>query len=499
MNSVTKRLLLVLSFLLLGIRVVAARTVGFGDSEALYACYAMHPAPAYLDHPGLIGLFAQLVGSGGAPPPALAHAVTAILATAVPWLIVLAAQGAGADEEWALLAGIAALATPELAVGLFAMTPDLLLALAWIGSLGLAATALRGKPGDLTTASAFLGAGLLAGIATASKVTGGLLLVALVATYATRAAKAHRATLWPWAGIAAGLVVVAPIALFEAKTGWPMVVHRLVDTQGDAGFSLRNVGALVGGQATYLSPGLAVLAGVVGLDLVRQVRAHRDDVVTALLARTTFIPLLPLVAITLWSRVAEPHWIAPALLALPLHFARRAGDIPRLGQRVRRAATGLGLVFVGAVYAWVLVPQLARLAPASVDPRYDIANELFGWPDAVAAVRDVLAEEGPRGEIVVVGPHWTVCSQLHAALGPAVRVGCATPIRDDFDTWEPRARWRTADKLLFVSDNRFDVDTPKLFPGYEVAGRSRVSVLRGGRIARVFTLTLLEARAHAAR
>ena len=28
---------------------------GFGDSEALYACYALHPQPAYLDHPALIG------------------------------------------------------------------------------------------------------------------------------------------------------------------------------------------------------------------------------------------------------------------------------------------------------------------------------------------------------------------------------------------------------------------------------------------------------------
>ena len=35
--------------------------IGFGDSEALYACYAMHPQPAYLDHPGLIGVIMQII------------------------------------------------------------------------------------------------------------------------------------------------------------------------------------------------------------------------------------------------------------------------------------------------------------------------------------------------------------------------------------------------------------------------------------------------------
>ncbi len=495
----TKRLFLVLSFALLAARVVAARVVGFGDSEALYACYALHPAPAYLDHPGLIGLFARTLGEGTAPSPGIAHAVTAVLATLVPGLVVLAARGAGAEEEWSLVAGLAALATPELAVGLFAMTPDLLLSFAWIGALGLAAYALRREASDLRASSAFVGAGLLAGIAAASKVSGGLLLLALAATYASRAAKRHRATVWPWAGLVAGAIVLAPIAYFEAKTGWPMLRHRLVETQGDAGLSLRNFGALLGGQAAYVSPGLLVAAGVVGVDLVRTARADRDDATTALLVRAFLIPLVPLVALALWSRVAEPHWVAPALLALLFHFARRGSDIPRLGVRLRRTATALGLAMTAAVYAWVLVPGLARAAPASFDPRFDIANELFGWKDVISASRDILQEEAPRGEMVVVGPHWTVCAQLHAGLGPDAEVGCATPIPDDFDTWEPRSRWQHADEILFVTDNRFEVDVAKMFPDHEVSGHTRVSTIRGGRVARVFSLTLLSIRARAER
>ena len=41
-----------LSVVALVVRLLAAESVGFGDSEALYASYALFPQPAYLDHPG---------------------------------------------------------------------------------------------------------------------------------------------------------------------------------------------------------------------------------------------------------------------------------------------------------------------------------------------------------------------------------------------------------------------------------------------------------------
>ncbi|HLK37596.1 MAG TPA: hypothetical protein VKU41_12640, partial [Polyangiaceae bacterium] len=84
--------LAVASAVLLGVRFYASTRVGFGDSEALYACYALHPQPAYLDHPGLIGVFARAVGGGTAPSPVAAHAVTSLLATAVPWIMAAACR-----------------------------------------------------------------------------------------------------------------------------------------------------------------------------------------------------------------------------------------------------------------------------------------------------------------------------------------------------------------------------------------------------------------------
>ena len=229
----------------LALRLVAASKVGFGDSEALYASYALHPQPAYLDHPGLVGLFARLVGGGTAPGPERAHLFTAFVSVVVPWAMAALCRACGATPRRAAAAALLFAFVPEIAVGLFALTPDLLLAPAWIAALTCAAVGLRAKPGSGRASFAFAAAGLLAGTATAAKVSGALLLVALAASYLAPPARAHARTFAPWGGLLAGLVVVAPIVVFESKTmGWPMLTHRLVDTQHAAGLSLRNLGML---------------------------------------------------------------------------------------------------------------------------------------------------------------------------------------------------------------------------------------------------------------
>lgn len=482
----------VVSLVLLAVRLYAAAHVGFGDSEALYACYALHPQPAYLDHPGLVGTVARIIGGGSAPSPLAAHVVTSLAATAFPWAVVLACRASGASWRRALAGGIVVAVVPEIAVGLFALTPDLLCAFAWISCLASAATALRARPSTAAATAAFAAAGLLAGIAAASKVSGLALMVALTAAYAAPPARAHARTIAPWAGLLAGLLVVAPVALFEAHTGWPMLRHRLVDTQGAAGLSLRNLGAVLGGQLVYLSPLVAVLAV---LALREQWRA-RGDAVGRLLLASTLVPLAVLLPLCLWSRVAEPHWIAPALLAL-VPAAARAQHAP--SRRLVVASAALGGLIVAAAHAWTLVPAAIRLAPASYDPRLDLTNELYGWPRVVTAVRDeALAEWTPAtrpGDIVVVGPHWVVCAQLDAALGGAIPVGCDTPIRDDFDDWYPRTRWRDADTIVWVSDRRFG--PPPELPSYVPLRSREVPIARAGRVVRVFEITVLARRAAA--
>ncbi len=484
---------------LLFVRLLAAGRVGFGDAEALYAAYALHPQPAYLDHPGLIGAFARAVGAGASPTPERAHQVTAVLATLFPWAMAALCRACGASWRRSFAAAIVVAFVPELAIGLFAMTPDLLLSLAWVGALASAAVGLRGRAGSGRSALGFAAAGLMVGIAASSKVSGVLLFGGLAAAYAARSARAHARTLAPWAGLAAGVVVFAPVALFEAHAGWPLLRHRLIDTQAAAGFAWINLAALVGGQLAYLSPLVALLV-VPGARALWRGQRDRDDAVGVLLFATSVVAAAVLVPLCLWSRVAEPHWVAPALLALAPALARTPGGPSR---RYVVASTVLAGALVAAVHAWVLVPQAVRLAPASYDARVDLANELYGWPEVAAAVREeVLSQSTPgtglgdvRG-VVVVGPHWVVCAQVETglqALGLEVHVGCDTPVRDDYDDWWPRRLWRQADSIVWVTDERFG--PPPLLPWLAPLRTRRVRIERGGRVTRTFTITVLTRRA----
>jgi hypothetical protein len=487
----------------LGLRLYAAARVGFGDSEALYASYALHPAPEYLDHPGLIGLLARAIGNGSAPSPVWAHRVTAVLATLAPWTVVLSARALRAQWAGALAAGLVTAVVPEVAVGLFGMTPDLPLFLAWTAALGLAGAGLLAPPSSLRASAFLLLAGLAAGVGVAAKVSALALALALVLTYASREARAHARTPWPWAGLALGALIVLPIAAHEVGTGWPMVNHRLVATQADAGLSLRNFGALVGGQLVYLSPVLAVLAALVAWDLWK---ARRESVVATLLANALLVPLVLLVPLCLWSKVAEPHWIAPACLALPLWYAGRENPwrglrVPLLAARPGVALSALMSLFV---YAWVLIPSLAKIIPAaSYDAKLDISNELYGWPDVTDSVLELVkryrSELPEGGDIVLVGPHWVVCGQLEAALGSTLPVGCAGPEPADFATWNPSERWERADLVVFVTDNRFSTGTRALFPRRVRIDSRTLEVYRGGRLARRFTIEVLALRGQAIR
>jgi hypothetical protein len=313
-----------------------------------------------------------------------------------------------------------------------------------------------------------------------------------VAACVARPARAHAKTIAPWVGLAAGVVVLVPVAAFESHMGWPMLVHRFHDTQAGAGVSLRNLGALVGGQLLYVSPVVAFVAALGVREAWRSWRAAAADGVPALLFFAFAVPAAALVPLVLWSRMAEPHWLAPPLLSLVPALALSPAPPSR---RLLVAAAATAGVMVAALHLWVLVPGLLRLAPASYDARWDIANELYGWPEVLPVVREEVAAQASPGleDVAVVGPHWVICAQVEADLGGEVHVGCDTPIPDDFDGWWPRTRWRSADSIIWVTDERFPLPPP--LASHALFHVRRVHIKRGDRVVRTFTVAVWLRRA----
>lgn len=477
-----------ISLVLLALRLDLAGKLGFGDAEALYACYALHPQPAYLDHPGLVGVVAQAIGHGGVPTPAASHRVAAVAATLLPWFGVLAARVAGSAWAPALRVFFPLALAPEVSIGLFALTPDLPLAYFWIAALALSAMSLRSAPGSRAALAGALFSGFCAGLAIDSKMTGVLLLAALGASFASAPSRAHLKTAAPWLGLALSFVVAAPVFVWERNHGWPMFVHRLVETQTRGGLSFRNVGALIGGQILYVTPPFLIGA----YRILRDLFGRNSDPVNRLLVLGAVIPAVPLVVLCSWSRVAEPHWLAPAYLSVALGLARSDA----VGRRVARSAVAVGFAAAGLAWLWVGTPLAPRYLGSRYVPKYDLANDLYAWQGAKLALSEEVeqAQQEDHG-VAIVAPHWIVCAQVHAALGGVVSVGCESPNGDDFGYWYPRRSWMSAATLIYVSDDRFPSLSADRFQDRAAVTSRRFVVYRGGRTVRTIRMTRLDRKA----
>lgn len=489
---------------LVALHAAAAATLGFGDAEALYAAYALHPEPTHLDHPDLVGVLGRALAGGAAPTPGLAHAATTVLAALTPLGYALACRAAGATTARALGAGLLLAVTPLAGVGLFAWNPSTLLAPLWIASLGLALFAAREAPGTSRGDAAWLGAGLLAGVATSAHASGATLFVALPLVLASPDVRGHARRAAPWLGLLAGLVVVLPLALHELRAGHPLLGHRLARQLGGRAPG-RGLLALSLGQALYLGPSVALFLARRGVAFARG-GAAAAPVGARLALRVAAATGLPLAALSLASGAAEPHWIAPALLAVGVAVAATPAPAPR-----RRAGGPVGepsfarlavptATLTALVHAWVLVPALPALLPERLR-RGDVSRELHGWPEVLDALDDEVARAGAGGRApVVLAPHWTLCAQVHAAR-PWLLVACRTPGGDDFARWMPEAPLERAARgdaplVVLTDDHLTDPRAPFLAKLAELHARD-VDVTRGGVTIRRFRLATYGAAATA--
>ncbi|MFO8073975.1 MAG: glycosyltransferase family 39 protein [Polyangia bacterium] len=473
----------IVAALLAASNLLVTALLDLGDAEALYVCYGRHLQLSYLDHPPLIGWaigLAERVLGPTAWAPRSISLISMLLAVLFGWLLARDLYG----ERAAAWSAPLLLATPAFAIGTVAAAPDALLAAIWMAFCWQLCRAAR-EPRSGTLRERYgrpVLLGVLAGLGFLAKHTGVMLVLGALVFSSTRQGRRwlRRPVFWLAAAIA--LALASPVLFWNASHGWAGAQHRLVWTQGEAGFSLRNLGALLGGQLLYIGPLTLVLIGAGALRAWRT--RHRPEI-AALLA----VSLPTLVAgylLVLWSPVAEPHW--PAVGYLPLLIAA-AGAVAEGGRRLRAAArwaVGLGAAALAALHVLVSTPLLPALMPAeSYEPRYDLANELRGWEEAAAAIRDIR----PRPSLVVAA-HYTLCAQLERVLwradDPPVR--CVTDEIDDFDFWyeplgaPPPGSW-------LVTDNRFGHEVDEVFGGAVQAGRGiDVVVERGGRAVRRFEL-----------
>ncbi|MEO8181742.1 MAG: glycosyltransferase family 39 protein [Deltaproteobacteria bacterium] len=459
----------VTSVVLFGLRLDLSRILGLGDGEALFFAYGLHPQPAYLNHPGLIGWLARCFGPEASP--FVIHVWTAAAATALPWLGALAARACGARGTPALRSYFALALLPELCLGSSAFTPDLPFALFWLAALACAGAALRHPPGSFRSLLATLGAGVATALCCLSKHAGWFLALSLAWLLLERSQAARRRTLAPWAAAFVLAILVAPLVRWWLTHGFGLRLGVLSWQQG-LGVLLRPLVAA--------TPPFLFAAALVTFDLLG---SERQSPIDRLLRLNVLIPVAPLLLLAV-AAGSDPGWLIPAYLTLSVQVARSA-PLPR---RLLQSCAGLGSALALLGWCWLRtdLPYLCGQLVGVYEPIWDTTSDLYAWGPGRPLLASVVkgARERTGQEPLVVGPHWAVCAQADVALGGHVPVGCDSAELDDYDYWLPADRWSDVETIVLVTDSRFAEGAPDTLYGRPLVAVHDAEVKRFGRVVR---------------
>ena len=355
--------------------------------EAYYVDWGRNLQPGYLDHPPAVGwLVAVPLRLLGDSP--LALRLPALLLQTLALVLAASLVRARAGERAALAVVLGIQAAPLFSAGGALIVPDAPLTLAWVGTFwGLQRAVDRGPRW-------FLAAGLFLGLGVLSKLTAGLLGVAVLAgLLATRDGRRLLATPWPWLGAALALAVASPMLLWNAAHGWPSFTFQASHGLSGRTFSIVRLLASLGGQLAYVSPVLLVLAAGAAW---RALRARGDALGAALAFSALPVAAFFTLAAALTPN-ALPHWPAPAWLSALLLLCLAGAAAGRRW----RVALGVGFASIGAALLTVLF-FLAVPVPLARGP----LDDLLGWREGARAARAV------AGDARLAVGHWMHLGQL---------------------------------------------------------------------------------------
>jgi 4-amino-4-deoxy-L-arabinose transferase-like glycosyltransferase len=326
------------------------------------------PAWGYVDQPPLVPWIARSVTALVDEPWALRVPATLASAAAVVLVALLARELGGTRGAQALAAWGAAFGAVPLMLGHLLLTSTLDQAFWLAATLAV----LRAVRGDRRW---WLVAGVVAGLASFSRLLVAVLGVALVVGLLLAGPRRVLRGPWPWAGAALAVVLASPNLLFQATHGWPQLDMGAALAENNAA-EVRTLAVPL--LLLMLGP---VLAPVWGTGVVWLLRAPQRPEVGFLA-----VAFGVLVAFTLVSG-AQPHY--------PVHLLAvvyAAGCVPVsrwLATRARwRWVAVAGLAANAALAAVLALPVVPadRLGTTPVPAVGPLVGDQVGWPAYVEQV-----------------------------------------------------------------------------------------------------------------
>lgn len=409
------------------VRLALAAAIPLFPDEAYYWEWSRRLAGGYFDHPPMI---AWLVAGGTmllGDTPMGVRLLPILVGSSGALALTLAARTLAGDRA-ARYTALAFTVMPLAVAGLVIATPDapLLAALSW--TLFATVRALEVPAGSAAATRWWIVAGLMIGLAMASKFTGVFVPIALLLAFAIHPPlRARFREPGPWLAVAIASCVMIPVLRWNAGHDW--IAFRYQLGHGLGGNARENLFQrelnLVGSQFLLVTPILFVL---VVAAIVRNVRAPRQDARFALATIAAFCALFFVYSAT--RRNQEANW--PAIAWLPaLILAGAARDGARTAWE-RRA-----LWLAGGLSAILLLHVTFRIIP--LPARRDQVSQAYGWDGLAQSVdsarRAIAAPGAPLPEVAANRYQDAAMLAFHSPTRPAVTALNLGGRRNQYDLW----------------------------------------------------------------
>jgi 4-amino-4-deoxy-L-arabinose transferase-like glycosyltransferase len=397
----------VLAILALGVlRTLLAALIPPFQDETYYWVWSLNPSTGYFDHPPAIA-WVVAAGTALAGDTNVGVRLGAILCGVIASLAVVALARRLGGRDGAVHALMLLVAIPVASVGLLISTPDAPLFLALAVAMLAMDRAVESSPGGREDTTWWLLAGVALGAAFTSKYTAVLFPFGVTLAFLLHPDLRRRfATPGPWLGALTGLVLFAPVVLWNARNEWASFAFQLGHGLGSGGRGsiLSREAELLGGQLGLASPVLFVL---MALAVWRAARDRGDP--RRFVLGVTALTMFGFFVLSAARKPVEANWPAMAYLPGMVLLAAAAGRSraeagPRAPAgrdsngsmeifrgRLYRWGIGIGLAFTLILHAQALVPLLP------ISPGDDPIAEAHGWDDLASAIQDevVRAEQAP--------------------------------------------------------------------------------------------------------
>jgi 4-amino-4-deoxy-L-arabinose transferase-like glycosyltransferase len=357
----------------MAVRLIVGAHVHLTEDEAYYRLWSMAPALGYYDHPPMIACWIWL-GRSLLGDTALGVRLIPILACGVTTLVVFdMAALAGAGQAVAVRSAIWFNAMLLVGAGGLLAVPDAPASLFWASALWCALRAERAS-----SIPWWIGAGLMAGLATLSKYSALFLGPGILTwLFLTPRGRSQLNKPGPWlaAAVAAGLFTLNVV--WNADHGW-LTFARQFGRIRPTHFAPQHLPEFVGEQILLLNP--LIEPFLIGAVAARSRPSGEGGRVAPFLASSA--PFVIYLLIHSLHDQVQAHWpapIYPALAVCAAIGAERLGRAPRWS-RLRVAAPVCGFLLCGALALYLLAP--ARWSPRAADP----GLPLQGWPLFARAV-----------------------------------------------------------------------------------------------------------------